>query len=77
MTPSGAAHLYPFDFPQLPPPQVEVVDCGFVRGRQFGVDVNKFDKPFVFARHSEDAPWMLYAGPFACVAAARAWVLAL
>lgn len=68
------ANLYPMPtFPARPPADVRLVG-DFVQGRQFGVDVAHYGRPYVFARHHVDAVWLMWAGPFVDEAAAVAWI---
>lgn len=46
----------------------------FTRGRQWGVDSERYGKPYVFARMHETAVWMVWAGPFVDEAAAVAYI---
>ena len=73
MTPAGNAHLYPPPVFNLPPADPRLVR-DFTHGRQWGVDVARFGKPYVFARYAPEAQWVLNAGPFVDDAAAVAYV---
>lgn len=72
----ASAHLFPCSF-ALPQPQSATVARDFVQGRQWTVDTTAYGKPYVFARITETAMWMVYAGPFVDEAAALAYVQGL
>lgn len=46
----------------------------YKHGRQFGVDSERYGKPYVFARIHAAAVWVVWAGPFIDDAAAVAWI---
>lgn len=73
MTAPGHAHLYPPPVFNLPPAQPRLVR-DFTRGQQWGVDVARFGKPYVFARYAPEAKWVIHAGPFVDEAAAVAYI---
>jgi hypothetical protein len=45
-----------------------------VHGHEWGVDSDRYGKPYVFARIHENAVWIVRAGPFVDEAAAVAWI---
>ncbi len=75
-TPPGNAHLFPpprFDNPPAEPRFVR----DYTHGKQWGVDVARFGKPYVFTRYAPEAVWALHAGPFADDAAAVSYIESL
>lgn len=62
--------------PVYPEPNARLVR-GFVHGRQWGVDSERYGKPYVFARIHEKAVWQVWAGPFGDEAAAVDWIAGL
>lgn len=76
MTPAHNAHLYPPPVFNNPPAEPRFVR-DWTHGKQWGVDVARFGKPYVFTRFMVDGMWTLHAGPFADDAAASAFIMRL
>lgn len=73
---STSAHLYPCEWSARAPVKPSL-PSDWRHGRQWSVDAIAYGAPYVFARISETAAWMVAAGPFVDVAAAHAWIEAL
>lgn len=59
--------------PTYPAPAARQVR-DYVHGRQWGVDSDRYGKPYAFARYHDAAVWVVMAGPFVDEAAAIAWI---
>lgn len=59
--------------PTYPDPKARQVR-DFVHGRQWGVESERYGRPYVFARIHANAVWVVYAGPFEDEAAAIGYI---